>query len=92
MKLANDILLIIIYLFWKTYYMQQRSPQKLQPNKMQDCEEQSQLIHLENIVSFKAQRTMQKREEKDCKIQRIRAFAVRLFLTVISETTPTKYY
>lgn len=56
-------------------------------DKMQNCGAQSQWIYLENNPAPKTQGTLWKRGQKDLKRQRIRSFAVKSCLRVMSEAT-----
>ena len=53
-----------------------------QPIKMQSYGAQSQGLHLQNTSTSKAQGTLSKRRQKDCKSRRVRGFAVRLCFLV----------
>lgn len=57
---------------------------------MQSYGAQSQWLYLQNTPAPKAQRTYQKRGWKDCKIQRIKEFAVRLHLLGMAEAVAIK--
>lgn len=57
---------------------------------MQNCGAQLQWIHLQNIPAPRAQKTLLKMGQRDCRSQRVRDFAIRLCLPVTSVATPIK--
>lgn len=59
-----------------------------QPTSMQCCGIHSQEIYLPNTSAPKVQGSLWKREQKNCKSQRIEEFSVRLCLLGMSEAPP----